>query len=144
MSNWCSWQKTAAFTDAQWGTTNTAYVISGFSNPYSFFLAGKNALVTPFVFDADMLGISCVAFPSAGGSGSDLISLSSRVAALETANVNLQNQVTALSAGTVTQAPNPEIIEAMAVIFGATMVAAAAIYGLKSIYNLFRTRYASE
>jgi len=78
-------------------------------------------------FDADLMGIQCQAFSNAAIS----------VVSLQSSMTNLQTQVTALVSGSEVRAPNPEIIQAQATIFGAVLAAGVLIWGLKRIYNLF-------
>ena len=78
-------------------------------------------------FDADQYGITCQAFDNAAVS----------VASLQAGLANLQTQVTALVSGSEVRAPNPEIIEAQAIVFGAVLTAGVLIWGGKRIYNLF-------
>jgi hypothetical protein len=78
-------------------------------------------------FDAETFGISCQAFSNAAIS----------IPSLQTSMQGLQTQMTALMTGASRPAPNPEILQAEGVIFGATLVAIASIYGLKRVYRLF-------
>lgn len=104
----------------------------------------------PFYFDANTYGIKCLAFPSNGdtttifGLNQQITNLATAIANLQTQTTSLQQQVDALAGGSITQAPNPEIIQAMALIFGASLIAAVAVHGLKSVYNLFRSRHDAE
>lgn len=85
-------------------------------------------------------------------SGTEYSDLFNTIAAAETNSVGandtavtVSNQfdqiLTALTAaaggGGGTSAPNPDVIEAEGLIFGATLVALCSIYGLKYIYRLF-------
>ncbi len=141
MSNFCQIVKPSWMSNSAWQSVSATSF-----NPQQFKAAAINSLsdATAFVFDADSYFISCVAFPSAGGGGDTLIAIGARVAALETANVNLQNQVTALSAGSLSLAPNGEMLQAQAAIFGVVLVAACVVYGLKQVYNLFRSPQTSD
>jgi len=78
-------------------------------------------------FDADALGIQCQAFSNAAIS----------VVSLQSSMTNMQAQMTALISGSEVRAPNPEVIEAQAIVFGAVLTAGVLIWGMKRIYNLF-------
>jgi O-antigen/teichoic acid export membrane protein len=101
---------------------------------------GANANA-PFVFNADAYAITCVAFPSAGGSGGSLTSQQGEIDTLKTAMLNVQNEMAALTAGSITQAPNTDMLVAQAGVFGAFLVAGIAVLSLKWLYNLFRHRH---
>lgn len=78
-------------------------------------------------FDADLMGIQCQAFSNAAIS----------VVSLQSSMTNMQAQMTALISGSEVRAPNPEIIEAQAIVFGAVLTAGVLIWGGKRIYHLF-------
>lgn len=78
-------------------------------------------------FDADLYGIQCQAFSNAAIS----------VVSLQSSMTNMQAQMTALISGSEVRAPNPEILEAQAVVFGAVLTAGVLIWGGKRIYHLF-------
>lgn len=143
MSNTCYIAMPQAWTDAggtaaEWVSTNGSYTRGGVSNPKLFNASATGTSVNPFYFNADAYGIVCVSFPAAGDTTS-LFGVNQTILAHTTAIANLQTQVTALSAGSLTQAPNPQIIEASGFMFAALLGAMAIAYGLKTVYRLFIT-----
>jgi hypothetical protein len=59
----------------------------------------------------------------------------------------LKGQMQLIAAGSSilgTQPPNPQIIQAEAVIFGLALAAACAVWGMKKVYQIFIPHYESE
>lgn len=158
MANLCSWGKPSGWgTGAQstgstgacptatgtpdgfWWSANAGYSCGGVKNPATLFNQARSAYTTPFYFDADEYGIVCASFPSASGGADPLVSQQAAINVLNTSVANLQTQVSAITAGSITQAPNPDTLAASAQIFGAFVVAGVVAWGLKRIYRLLVT-----
>jgi hypothetical protein len=72
-----------------------------------------------------------------GGGGVTLQSLATLIEALTASQTSTQAQLTAYVSGSQVIPPNPEILGASSVVFGAALVAGVVIVGLKRIYRLF-------
>ena len=136
MSNQCAIVRPPGISDLDWGNTS-----NHLSWAFNFrTLQDQGQRITdggvPYYFDADQFKIVCVAFDNAASSGT-LLSYQTQINALQTSVANLQAQQTALVSGSEVRAPNPEIIEAQAIVFGAVLTAGVLIWGGKRIYNLF-------
>lgn len=140
-ANWCSYQRPAAFTGNEaWWNGAGANSAGGISNPYSLWLQAKAAYSTPFYFNADVYGIVCSSFPSAGGGTDPLISQAAAIAALQATDVGLQSQLTAISPWAGASAAEgaemrmADMFELWYVFLGVGVV----VLCLKAIYNVFR------
>lgn len=142
-ANMCSMQMPAAWTAAggtagQW-TGGTNYVFGGVRNPTSMrSLAGTD---TPTYFDADLYGIVCASFPTASGGPDPILGQAAAIAALQSADVGLQTQITAISpwSGASAAEGQEERAEDMYALWLLYVQAAVVIVCLKWIYNVFRT-----
>lgn len=132
MSNLC--QRTAVGTAVsgapvcgpnQWSCNSGLAYVSGATQTGT-----SSALWIPVngAFDADQYGITCQAFSNAAVS----------ITSLQTQLSNMQTQMTAYISGNEVRAPNPEILQSEALLFGVVLTAAAGIWGLKRVLNLFR------
>lgn len=144
MANWCQLQRPAGWgegststgttgscpgstysANSMW-TSSSAYTCGGVKNPYQIYSNGIGATGTPWIFDADVLGISCSAFPS-GGSPDTLVGLAGQIAALQSADIGLQAQITAMTPWTAASAAGGVIdtefqLDAFAAVLGFLVV----------------------
>lgn len=128
MSNLC----VAVKNQESWAYTNAGV----FGNPAYIASQASNAGSVGYTFDADVFGISCVAFAN-NASSDTLLSYQTQINSLQTTIASLNTQIAALVAGNTVAPPNSKIITAEMAIFGAVLACAAAIYGFKRILNLF-------
>jgi len=80
-----------------------------------------------------------------GDSGSPAaLSWQDAIAAQNTTIAQLQTQFSTLQTTIGSNGTNPDTLAASSVMFGAFLAAACAVYGVKRIYNLFRTHHGED